>query len=136
VFILGAQPAPVPPGGADVSCIASGLRPARHQGCASFGDVNRTSLRTSNLPETKFKFGFEARDGMAATWKLIYLVLSLSAVAALLLGLLALPVYPIVGALLTIAGMALQLYSVAGLNGAPLFKTESSEEDNWRKSRN
>jgi hypothetical protein len=64
---------------------------------------------------------------MAETWKLIYLVSSLSAVAALFLGLLTLPLYPIVGTLLTIAGMALQLDSVAGLCGASGFRTESSQ---------
>ncbi len=71
---------------------------------------------------------------MAATWKLIYLVSSLSAFAALLLGLFALPVYPIMGALLTLAGMALQLYGVAGFCGAPKFKNESSEERIWREN--
>ena len=65
------------------------------------------------------KFGFEAQDGMAATWNLgIYLIASLSAFVALLAGLIALAVHPIVGALLTIGGMALLLYGTAGLCGA------------------
>jgi len=59
----------------------------------------------------------------SSSWKLgAYLVASLSAFAALLFGLLELSVYPIVGALFTIGGMALLLYAVAGLCGAPLFK--------------
>jgi uncharacterized membrane protein YuzA (DUF378 family) len=74
---------------------------------------------------------------MAAAWKVgVYLVSSLSALVALFVGLLALPVYPIVGTLLTIGGMALQLYAVAGLCGAPVFKHESSGESNWREDRN
>jgi len=73
---------------------------------------------------------------MAATWRLgIYLVSSLSAFVILLVGLFALPVYPIVGALLTLGGMALQLYAVAGLCGAPGFKNDSSEESSWMGDR-
>lgn len=69
---------------------------------------------------------------MAATWRMgIHLVSSLSAFVILLVGLFALPVYPIVGALLTLGGMALQLYAVAGLCGAPGFKNGSGEESSW-----
>jgi hypothetical protein len=65
----------------------------------------------------------EVHEGMAATWKVgVYLTASLSAFVALLVGLLALSVYPIVGALLTIGGMGLQLYAVAGFRRAPGFK--------------
>ncbi len=47
---------------------------------------------------------------MAATWGVgTYLVWSLSVFIALLVGLFTLPVYPIVGALLVMGGMALQL---------------------------
>jgi hypothetical protein len=60
---------------------------------------------------------------MAATWKMgFYLVASLSAFLALLFGLFELAAYPIVGVLLTIGGMALLLYAIAGLCGAPIFK--------------
>jgi hypothetical protein len=60
---------------------------------------------------------------MAATWKQgFYLAASLSAFVALLFGLFTLSSYPIVGVLVTIGGMALLLYAVAGLCGAPLFK--------------
>jgi uncharacterized membrane protein YuzA (DUF378 family) len=90
-------------------------------------------VETSNLPKL-IGLGFEAKDGMAANWNVgVYLISSLSALVVLLVGLLALSVYPIVGALLTIGGMALQLYAVAGLCGAPGFKTESRE--NWEEDR-
>jgi hypothetical protein len=62
--------------------------------------------RNQNLVERShrlelIKFGFEAQDGMAATWGVgTCLVWSLSAFLALLVGLFTLPVYPIVGALL------------------------------------
>jgi len=60
---------------------------------------------------------------MAATWKLgFYLVASLSAFVALLFGLFTLSSDPIVGVLFMVGGMALLLYAVAGLCGAPLFK--------------
>ena len=60
---------------------------------------------------------------MAATWKLgFYVVASLSAFLALLFGLFQLSIYPILGVLFTIGGMALLLYAVAGLCGAPIFK--------------
>jgi len=73
---------------------------------------------------------------MAATWKVgTYLVSSLSAFIALLVGLFALPVYPIVGALLVIGGMALQLYAVAGLCGAAESKNEFREESTWGEDR-
>ena len=68
-------------------------------------------------------FGFEVQDGMAATWKVgFYLVASLSAYPVLLFGLFALSANPIAGVLFTIGGMALLLYGLAGLYGAPLFK--------------
>jgi uncharacterized membrane protein YuzA (DUF378 family) len=71
---------------------------------------------------------------MAATGKVgRYLVSSSSAFVTLLVGLLALSVHPIVGALLTIGSMALQLYAVAGLCGVPGFKSESSEKNDWRE---
>jgi len=61
--------------------------------------------------------------GMATTWRpVICFVVSLGAVSGLLLGLLTLTLYPIVGVLLVIAGMALLLYGVAGLCGAQEFK--------------
>lgn len=60
---------------------------------------------------------------MAATWKQgFYLVASLSGFLALLFGLFTLSSYPIAGVLFTIGGMALLLYAVAGLCGAPLFR--------------
>ena len=60
---------------------------------------------------------------MAATWRLaFYLVASLSAFVALLFGLFTLSSDPIVGVLFMVGGMALLLYAVAGLCGAPLFK--------------
>jgi hypothetical protein len=65
---------------------------------------------------------------MAAVWKVgIYLVASLSAFVVLLVGLLALAVYPIVGVLLMIGGMALLLYGVARLCGAEDLKLWSDE---------
>jgi len=73
---------------------------------------------------------------MAATWRMgFYLVSSLSAFVVLLAGLFALPVYPIVGALLTLGGMALQLFAVAGLCRAPGFRNDSSEENSWMEDR-
>jgi hypothetical protein len=79
---------------------ASDARPACHQGLALFGRVNQNLGETSKQFE-RIKFRFEAQDGMAATWKVgTYLVSSFSALAALLVCLFALPVYPIVGALL------------------------------------
>jgi hypothetical protein len=69
------------------------------------------------------KFGFEAQVEMAAPWKVgFYFVASLSAFLALLFGLFALSDDPIVGVLFAIGGMALLLYAVAGLCGAPIFK--------------
>ena len=69
------------------------------------------------------KFGFEVQVGMAATWKVgFYFVASLSAFLVLLFGLFALSDDQIVGVFFTIAGMALLLYAVAGLCGAPIFK--------------
>lgn len=69
------------------------------------------------------KFGFEVQVGMAATWKVgFYFVAFLSAFLVLLFGLFALSDDPIVGVLFTIGGMALLLYAVAGLCGAPIFK--------------
>jgi hypothetical protein len=60
---------------------------------------------------------------MAATWKLgFYVVASLSSFLALLFGLFQLAIYPILGVLFTIGGMALLLYAVAGLCGAPIFR--------------
>jgi hypothetical protein len=71
----------------------------------------------------RIKFGFEVQDGMAATWKVgFYLVASLSAYVVLLFGLFALSADPIAGVLFTIGGMAVLLYGLAGLCGAPLFK--------------
>jgi len=65
---------------------------------------------------------------MAATWKLgVHLGASLSAFAALLGGLPMLSAYPIVGVLLMIGGMALLLYAVANLCGAPKFEDLSCE---------
>lgn len=66
----------------------------------------------------------------------MYLASSLSAFAVLLGGLLALRVHPIVGALLMMAGMAWQLYAVAGLCGAPAFKNQSGEERGWKRDGN
>jgi uncharacterized membrane protein YuzA (DUF378 family) len=92
---------------------------------------NQNLVETSNQLEL-IKFGAEAQDGMVATWKVgTYLVSSLSALIALLVGLFSLPVYPIVGVLLVIAGMALQLYAVAGLCGAAESQHESREESTW-----
>jgi hypothetical protein len=69
------------------------------------------------------KFGFEVQVGMAATWKVgFYFVAFLSAFLVLLFGLFALSDDQIVGVFFTIAGMALLLYAVAGLCGAPIFK--------------
>jgi hypothetical protein len=52
---------------------------------------------------------------MVSTWhRRFYLGVSLVAFAGLLTGLLALAVYPIMGVLLTILGMALLLYGVTG----------------------
>lgn len=48
----------------------------------------------------------------------VYVSLSVIAFAALVAGLFALAVYPIVGVLLTLGGMALLLYGTAGLCGA------------------
>lgn len=48
----------------------------------------------------------------------VYVGSSLIAFAALVTGLFALAVYPIVGVLLTLGGMALLLYGTAGLCGA------------------
>jgi len=60
---------------------------------------------------------------MALTWKLVIsLVASWSGFVSLLVGLLALAVYPIVGVLITIGAMALLLYSVAGLCGVKELK--------------
>lgn len=50
----------------------------------------------------------------------IYLGSSACALAALLAGLLAFAVYPLIGVLLTLAGMALLLYGAAGLCGGQL----------------
>jgi hypothetical protein len=89
---------------------------------------------TSNQPGL-LRFGFEAQDGMAANRNVgVYFISSLSAFVVLLVGLLALSVYPILGALLTIGGMALQLYAIAGLCGAPGFKNESRRESSWDDS--
>ena len=53
---------------------------------------------------------------MGAAWKFgVYLVGSLSAFGALLVGLFVLSVKPIAGVLLTILGMALQIYVLAEL---------------------
>jgi hypothetical protein len=96
---------------------------------------NRNLVERSNRLEL-IKFGFEAQDGMAATWGVgTYLVWSLSAFIALLVGLFTLPVYPIVGALLVIGGMALQLYAVAGLCGTAESKNESCEESHGEEDR-
>jgi hypothetical protein len=66
---------------------------------------------------------WRSKDEMAAPWKLrFYLVASLSAFVALLFGLFTLPSDPIVGVLFMVGGMALLLYAVAGLCGAPLIK--------------
>ena len=65
-----------------------------------------------------------ATDGRRA----IYVGMSLCAFAALLAGLLALGVYPIVGALLAIAAMATLLYAIAGLCGA-LYTEKSIGRD-------
>ena len=95
---------------------------------------NQNLVERSNRLEL-IKFGFEAQDGMAATWGVgTYLVWSLSAFIALLVGLFTLPVYPIVGALLAIGGMALQLYAVAGLCGTAESKNESREESHWGRT--
>lgn len=48
----------------------------------------------------------------------VYVSSSLIAFAALVGGLFALAVYPVVGVLLTLGGMALLLYGTAGLCGA------------------
>jgi hypothetical protein len=96
---------------------------------------NQNLVETSNQLEL-IKFGFEAQDRMAATWKVgTYLVSSLSAFIALLVGLFALPVYPIVGTLLVIGGMPLELHAVAGLCGTAESKNESCEESNWGEDR-
>ena len=55
---------------------------------------------------------------LAATWLALYVGSSLCAFAALVAGLFVLAVYPLVGVLLTIGGMALLLYGTAGLCGA------------------
>jgi hypothetical protein len=90
--------------------------------------ANQNPVETRNQLD-RSKFGFEAQGGMAATWKVgTYLVSSLSAFTTLLVGLFALPIYPIVGALLVIGGMALQLYAVAALCGADESKNDSREE--------
>lgn len=97
--------------------------------------ASQNLVETSNQPD-RIKLGFEAQDGMAATWKVgTYLVSSFSAFTTLLVGLFALPIYPIVGALLVIGGMALQLYAVAALCGAAESKNDSREESNWGKGR-
>lgn len=73
---------------------------------------------------------------MAATWRVgTYLASSLSAFIALLVGLFTLPIYPIVGALLVIGGMALELYAVAGLCGTAESKNGSREESRWGEDR-
>ena len=96
---------------------------------------NQNLVERSNQLEL-IKFGFEAQDGMAATWKVgTYLVSSLSAFIASLVGLFTLPVYPIVGALLVIGGMALELYAVAGLSGTAESKNASREEGHWGEDR-
>jgi hypothetical protein len=60
-----------------------------------------------------------AREKLAALGlTMIYVGSSLVAFAALVTGLFALAVYPIVGVLLTLGGMALLLYGTAGLCGA------------------
>jgi len=136
VFIFGMQPAPDVPGGAvHRVASASGSRPACHQGLSGLWWHNQNLVETSNQLD-RIKFGFEAQDGMAATWKVgTYLVSSFSAFTTLLVGLFALPIYPIVGALLVIGGMALQLYAVAGSCGAAESKNDSREESNWGKGR-
>lgn len=56
---------------------------------------------------------------MAATWLvLVYVGWSLCAFAVLVGGLLMLAVYPMIGALLMLGGMALLLYGTAALCGA------------------
>jgi hypothetical protein len=67
---------------------------------------------------------------MGAAWKFgVYLVGSLSAFGALLVGLFVLSVKPIAGVLLTILGMALQIYVLAELCGAPVFKIQSNSNE-------
>jgi hypothetical protein len=136
VFILGDQPAPDGPGGAVLRVASdSELRPVCHQGLCEPWWRNQNLVETRNQLE-RIKLEFEARDEMAATWKVwTYLASSLSAFTALLVGLFVLRVYPIVGALLVIGGMALQLYAVAGLCGAAESKNESREGSNCRESR-
>jgi hypothetical protein len=59
------------------------------------------------------------RKELAAIWQgMVYAGWSLCAFGVLVGGLFALTVYPIVGVLLTIGGMALLLYGAAGLSGA------------------
>jgi hypothetical protein len=80
-------------------------------------------------PARNYGIWLEERDEMGAAWKFgVYLIGSLSAFGALLLGLFALPVKPIAGVLLTILGMALQIYVLAELFGAPVFKIPSNQE--------
>jgi hypothetical protein len=134
-LIPSGQPGPGSPGGAVLRVpSASDARPACHQGLALLGRGNQNLGETSKQFE-RINFRFEAQDGMAATWKVgAYLVSSFSALAALLVCLFALPVYPIVGALLVIGSIAFAAYAGAGLCGVAESKNESREESNWGKA--
>ena len=85
-------------------------------------------------PARNYGIWLEERDEMGAAWKFgVYLVGSLSAFGALLVGLFVLSVKPVAGVLLTILGMALQIYVLAELCGAPVFKIQSNEEGEDRE---
>jgi hypothetical protein len=117
------------------SCFSQRIQATVSSGLCELWWRNQNLVERSNQLEL-IKFGFEAQDRMAATWKVgTYLVSSLSAFIALLVGLFTLPVYPIVGALLVIGGMALELYAVAGLCGTAESKNESREESHWGEDR-
>ena len=106
-------------------CLRSWAEPAHVRGQAAPKSPGGAAIHceTSTLGATQAVFGFEAQVEMAATWKVgFYFVASLSAFLALLFGLFALSDDPIVGVLFAIGGMALLLYAVAGLCGAPIFK--------------
>ena len=85
-------------------------------------------------PARNYGIWLEERDEMGAAWKFgVYLVGSLSAFGALLVGLFVLSVKPVAGVLLTILGMALQIYVLAELCGTPVFKIQSNEEGEGRE---
>jgi hypothetical protein len=85
------------------------LEPRRWH-CSTYSVLLAAHQRTSNA---------RSRTELAAIGPgIVYVGSSLCAFAALMSGLFALAVYPLIGVLLTIGGMALLLYGAAGMCGA------------------